>query len=160
MNEIFNKKFLRQLFTPYGRLQRRPFAYCLLFYILIHIALRWLSILTMPLMPVMVMMLTLLLTVVITLAMLCLTIRRYHDFGCTGWIPGGSLLLTFAFGMAQSLPTSPLSQADMAPPLPSSTWCFRLSDCSSWCWCRWQCRHRRNRRAMTHRSMITLKMRL
>ena len=115
MNEIFNKKFLRQLFTPYGRLQRRPFAYCLLFYILIHIALRWLSILAIPLMPVMVMMLTLLLTVVITLAMLCLTIRRYHDFGCTGWIPGGSLLLTFAFGMAQSLPTSPLSQADMAP---------------------------------------------
>lgn len=40
MNEIFNKKFLRQLFTPYGRLQRRPFAYCLLFYILTHIALR------------------------------------------------------------------------------------------------------------------------
>ena len=115
MNEIFNKKFLRQLFTPYGRLQRRPFAYCLLFYILTHIALRWLSVLAMPLMPVMVMMLTLLLTVVITLAMLCLTIRRYHDFGCTGWIPGGSLLLTFAFGMAQSLPTSPLSQADMAP---------------------------------------------
>ncbi len=115
MNEIFNKKFLRQLFTPYGRLQRRPFAYCLLLYILIHIALRWLSILAMPLMPVMVMMLTLLLTVVITLAMLCLTIRRYHDFGYTGWIPGGSLLLTFAFGMAQSLPTSPLSQADMAP---------------------------------------------
>ena len=36
MNEIFNKKFLRLLFTPYGRLQRRPFAYCLLFYILIH----------------------------------------------------------------------------------------------------------------------------
>ncbi len=31
MNEIFNKKFLRQLFTPYGRLQRRPFAYCLSF---------------------------------------------------------------------------------------------------------------------------------
>ena len=74
MNEIFNKEFLRQLFTPYGRLQRRPFAYCLLFYILIHIALRWLSILAMPLMPVMVMMLTLLLTVVITLAMLCLTV--------------------------------------------------------------------------------------
>lgn len=84
MNEIINKKFLRQLFTPYGRLQRRPFAYCLLLYILIHIALRWLSILAIPLMPVMVMMLTLLQTVVITLAMLCLTIRRYHDFGCTG----------------------------------------------------------------------------
>ena len=80
MNEIFNKKFLRQLFTPYGRLQRRPFAYCLLFYILIHIALRWLSILAMPLMPVMVMILTLLLTVVITLASVLSTFSTLN--GC------------------------------------------------------------------------------
>lgn len=114
MNEIFKKTFLKQLFSPYGRLKRRPFAYCLLLYIVINIALRWLGILAMPLMPAMVMLLVFLLTVVVTLSMLCLTMRRYHDFGCSGWVPGGSLLLTFAFGLAQSLPGTPLAEAQWA----------------------------------------------
>ena len=68
----------------------------------------------MPLSVAVVMLLVFLATVVTTLAMLCLTIRRYHDFGCTGWVPGGSLLLTFAFGLAQSLPGSPLFRPEMS----------------------------------------------
>lgn len=156
MNEIFNKKFLRQLFTPYGRLQRRPFAYCLLLYILIHIALRWLSILAMPLMPVMVMMLTLLLTVVITLAMLCLTIRRYHDSATRAGFLVAVCCSPSPLAWRRAFQRVRFRRPTWPPPSPSSTWCFRPSDCSSWCWCRWQCRHRRSRRA-TMRNHITIR---
>lgn len=112
LREIFSKQFLHALFQPYGRLQRRPFAYCLLLYIIISIGLSWAGLLLMPLMPAMVMLINVLLSVVIAAVMLCLTMRRYHDFGCTGWVPGGSLLLAFFFGIMQSWPGSPLTMKE------------------------------------------------
>lgn len=102
---------LSGLFSPYGRLRRRFFCYYMFAYVVLILALNFLGAFLSVLVPVMGQLVVLVLYVPALGAMLCQLMRRYHDFGVTGWVPGGFFCVTLLYGLLASWPGAPLQSA-------------------------------------------------
>lgn len=101
------QQILRSLFTWRGRINRAVFCYCFLGFIVLSIAVNYLC----PLLATAVdatlgVTLYYLLSLALMLSMLFQMMRRYHDFGVTGWVPGGYFLFCTAAYLAISPTTS------------------------------------------------------
>lgn len=101
-------RFLAPLLTVRGRTSRRFYCYCLLAYIVLSVLIGLLARLIITyLHPTIGMLVALILVLPLLAAMFCQAVRRYHDFGVTGWVPGGFLIAAFVLNLLRS-PGQPL----------------------------------------------------
>lgn len=111
------QQFLRSLFTWRGRINRSVFCFCFLGFIVLSIALNYIGqFLAANIDPSLGVTIYYLVSLALMLAMLFQMMRRYHDFGVTGWVPGGFFLFscvvytlispTFSFGASLSVETN------------------------------------------------------
>lgn len=97
------KKIIASLFSTRGTIGRRRFAYTLLIYIAVNYALQYLAPYAAHLAGTTGLLIVFLLFILTIAAALCQMIRRYHDFGRSGWWPAGCLLLALATGIARTI---------------------------------------------------------
>ena len=102
------------LFSTHGRLPRRTFAYAMLAYICALFIIGVFGRFCAPLMPSMIFILCFCAQLLAELSALTFIVRRYHDFGVTGWLPGALFLAVITFGILRTVPTSPLAQPQNA----------------------------------------------
>ena len=89
----FTSSWLAQWFTPRGRVRRRVFCFFVLGYIIVTMLILMLGGLLIRLNPLGAMLLVIILQLPLIGAWICVQMRRYHDFGISGWLPGSFILL-------------------------------------------------------------------
>ncbi len=105
-----NAARLSGLFSPFGRIGRRYFVrYMALFIVCFYLS-GLLGGVLVRLHAAMGMLLTVAMALLLILLMLGQTVRRYHDFGCTGWVPGSFVAATLFLAILDNWPSRPLLQ--------------------------------------------------
>ncbi len=95
----FTSSWFAQWFTPRGRVRRRVFCFFVLGYIIVSMLIQMLGGLLVRLNPLGAMLLVIILQLPLIGTWICVQMRRYHDFGITGWLPGSFILLQFLWGL-------------------------------------------------------------
>lgn len=102
--------FLSSLLYPFGRVRRRYFCYYLLIYVVFNVLISLLSGLLMSMVQSIGMLIAIIFYVALLGVWICQTVRRYHDFGFSGVLPGIIFVVTMAYTIMLSLPGAPLVQ--------------------------------------------------
>lgn len=110
----FTSSWLAQWFTPRGRVRRRVFCFFVLGYIIVSMVIQMLGGLLIRLNPLGAMLLVIILQLPLRGAEICVQMRRYHDFGISGWLPGSFYLLHFLWWLL-SVPAFGLTAFFMHP---------------------------------------------